>query len=166
MKLIQDELQKVTESIQSCLGLDNLTFYYSTVNEFMNLLANKKTPKLKYPFLFVNSVGVHYKDTPTDTIVIVPDIVIATYSSIKWNAQERDKQSFKPVLLPIYNEFLTLLTRVQGIEITQYGDRYDHYFYGKTGLVGYEQDEYPDHVDAIQLKNFQFRLTNNNNCKK
>lgn len=166
MKLIQDELERIALQVQTCLGLDNMTFYYSTVNEFMNLLANKKTPKEKYPFFFVNSVNVHYKDSPTDMIVEVPDIVIATYSSIKWSAPERDKQSFKPILLPIYSNFLLSCTRDSSVEITKYGDRYDHYFYGKTGLVGYEQDEYPDHIDAIQLKNYQFRLTNNNNCKK
>jgi len=164
MKLIQDELCRIVGKIQEERNLDNLTFYYSTVNEFMQLLSNKKTPKAKYPFFFVNSVNTSYDNTGYDSICSIDDIVIATYSDAKWSALERDKQSFKPILLPIYEKFIDKLKRDRHVEIVKEGEIIIHYFYGKTGLTGYDSGEYPDHVDAIQLRNFQFRLTNN--CKK
>jgi hypothetical protein len=35
---------------------------------------------------------------------------------------------------------------------------YPHFFYGKTGLTGYDGNIVPDFIDAIQLKNYVFRL--------
>jgi len=163
MKLIQDELEKVVAKVQTELMLDNLTFECSTVNEFLAILANKKTPIAKYPFFFVNAQGIEYHDSRTDVIVSVPDIVIATYSDSKWSRRERDEQSFKPILNRIYEVFEDKLNRDRNLDITTYGKRINHYFYGKTGLNGYEEGIYPDHVDAIQLRNFQFRIKNN--CK-
>lgn len=164
MKLIQDELERIVEKIKCELGFENTTFAYSTVAEFLQVLTNKKTPKSKYPFFFINSVNVKYDNNGLDSICTVDDIVIATYSDSKWSAKQRDLQSFKPILLPIYEKFIDKLKRDRHVELVKEGTITIHYFYGKTGLVGYESGEYPDHVDAIQLKNFQFRLTNN--CKK
>lgn len=164
MKLIQEELKRVIGNVQKDLCEDNITFYYSTVNEFLEVLANKKTAKAKYPFFFVNSVNVSYDNSGLDSICSVDDIVIAIDSMSKWNASDRDEKSFKPRLLPIYEKFIDKLKRDRHVEIVKEGTMIIHYFYGKTGLTGYEQGIYPDHVDAIQLKNFQFRLTNN--CKK
>ena len=163
MKLIQNILETEAKRIQKSLGLDNLVFYYSTLNEFIETLNNLKKQNLRYPFFFVHSDRVTYSDGKNDVICSVENIVIATLSDQKWTAAVRDLESFKPILLPIYEELYDGMQRNREINIHSHGDIHIHYFYGKEGIVGYEGLIFPDFIDAIQLKNYKFRISKNNN---
>ena len=158
MILIQDELCRVVENVRKQLGFDNITFQYSTMTEFIQLLTTIKDGNKKYPFFFVHSIGVDYDNSNFDTIVTISDILIAGDSKAKWTREERDDETFKPILNPIYNTFLDKLRRDRNVEIVKRGNITNHYFYGDTGVEGYDGAKFPDHVDVIQLKNFQFRL--------
>ena len=163
MKLIQEEMKRVIGYVQAELKFDNITFAYSTVTEFIQDLTATRSANDKYPFFYVDSVGVTYEPNGIDTICTVKTIVIATDSKPKWTALKRDEESVKPILLPIYDLFVDKLNRDRNIELFEEGDLIIHYFYGDTGLSGYDSGKFPDHVDAIQLNNYKFSLTNN--CK-
>lgn len=155
MRKIQKDMPDFIEMIRQRLSLDNITFYYSTKTEFINLLTATKEASDKYPFFFINSVGVKYNEL--EQTCSVDEIVIATKSLMEWTAIEREQESMS-ILTPIYNAFLDLGKYHKYIKINREGDMTPHYFYGKTGIDGYESGIYPDHVDAISLNNFVFRL--------
>lgn len=159
MKLIQDEIIVMAERIRVKLGLDAIKPYYSTPYEFVTMLTKLKAD-VKYPFIFINSIGVRYGDKG---MVTVPDIVVATRSDKNWSALERDTKSMKPFLIPIVDEFERQMRFSRELRIQTVGEKVLHYFYGTSGINGYEGVLFPDHVDAIQLINYKFRISNN--CK-
>lgn len=166
MILIQDELERVCRNIQKQMGMDNLKFQYSTMNEFIKEMSKIKNENKKFPFFFVHSLGVSYDNTNNDTICTVKDIIIAVDSNSQWTADIRDQKTIKPILLPIFDTFVDKLTRDRGIEIQSKGRVIVHYFYGNTGFAGYDGEIYPDHLDAIQLTDFKFRIINRNCLNK
>ncbi len=155
MTPIQEEIKRVVGYIKRDLKLDNLTFYYSTPAEFIELLTATPAKKDKYPFFFVNSINVRYDKNRQ--ICSVDDIVIATWSDAKWRAEKREKESMS-ILKPIYDEFLRRCDFDKNISIHKEGELFPHYFYGKTGIIGHDGALFPDHVDAIQIKNTEFRI--------
>ncbi len=166
MILIQDELERVSRNIQKQLSMDNLKFQYSTMNEFITEMSKIKNENKKFPFFFVHSLGVSYDNSNNDIICTVKDIIIAVDSNSNWTSDIRDQKTIKPILLPIYDTFLDKLTRDRGIEIQSKGKVIVHYFYGNTGFAGYDGEIYPDHLDAIQLTDFKFRIINRNCLNK
>jgi len=155
MNELQTELERIVGYIKRDFNLDGLLFYYSSPAEFIQLLTATEKKRDKYPFFFVSSINAKY-DYKTN-LCTVDDIVIATWSSADWTTKTRDEESMK-ILKPIYDEFLRRCYYDKNISLHKQGEMYPHYFYGKTGIIGYEEGIFPDHVDAIQLKNIQFRI--------
>lgn len=157
MRPIQNDIETIVGYVKESLGLDNLKFYCSTPNEFIAMLNSlKSNDHMKYPFFFINSTDIRYNDY--DKLCYVGDIVIATLSKPDFTSKAREEKSMTPILKPIFNEFLRYTKINKWVKLHKEGDMYVHYFYGKTGIVGYESGIFPDHVDAIQLKNYQFRV--------
>lgn len=133
-----------------------IRFYHSTPIEFVSVVG-KESNKDKLPFFFVNSIQTSEKDG----IWVIKDIVIATMSDKNWTREKRDELNFKPILIPILQEFFRLLMFDRDLSVYQTGETIFHYFYGETGLNGYEAQKFTQAVDAIQLKNFQFKMSKN-----
>jgi hypothetical protein len=162
MTTIQEVLKPELEKIRVELGFDNMNFYHSTPNEFIQLLMNltNTDSRLKFPLFFVNSTTVKYENG----ICTIGELVIATKTDPMFRAEVRDEQSFKPILLPIYRKFhWDLKTGIRNAVMVKEGSVKLHYFYGKSGLYGYEGTTLPDCIDAIELNNFQIRIFNT--CK-
>lgn len=162
MKQVQDELECLVNKIKKVLCFDNMTFYYSTPYEFISHISEKKNVEDRYPFFFVSSLGVTYNDD----ICSVDNIVIATLSKPEWKSKDRDLKTFKPILIPVYDEFKTRLFNNRNLTLHTEGDVTFHYFYGETGIQGYEGLIFPNFIDAIQLRGFKFRITDNKTCNK
>lgn len=133
-----------------------IRFYHSTPIEFVSVVG-KESNKHKLPFFFVNSISSNEKEG----IWTIKDIVIATMSDKNWTSEVRDRNSFEPTLIPILQEFFRLLMFDRDISVYKTGETFFHYFYGETGLNGYEAQKFTQAVDAIQLKNFQFKMSKN-----
>jgi len=160
MTLIQDELILMAERMRVNLGFDALKPYYSTPYEFVTMMSKAKD-SVKYPFIFISSIGVKYEEKG---VVTVPDIVFGTKSKAEWSALTRDEKSMKPFLIPLIEEFERQLKHVsRKMGIHTYGTMTPHYFYGVSGLNGYDGLIIPDHIDAIQLQNYKFRISEH--CK-
>jgi hypothetical protein len=162
MTLIQDVLKVELEKIRVELGFDNMNFYCSTPNEFVDVLLNltHNDSRLKFPMFFVNSTTVKYNNG----ICTIGEMIIATKTDPLFRAEIRDEQSFKPILLPIYRKLhWSLKSGISNAVMVREGDVKLHYFYGKSGLYGYDGNKLPDYIDAIELNNFQIRIFNK--CK-
>jgi hypothetical protein len=166
MTLLQDILCPEIELVQKDLCLDNSKFKYSTPTEFVDELKALDDSQ-RYPFFFVNSMLVDYDlQSKNDRIINVGEIVIATKTLKEWSSEARDAKSFKPILIPFMERFFERMKFNPKISILKEGKVKLHYFYGKQGLYGSEGNLFNDSVDAIQLLNFQFRLSNNKQCNK
>ena len=166
MTLLQDILCPEIELVQKDLCLDNSKFKYSTPTEFVNEMK-KLDDSQRYPFFFVNSMLVDYDlQSKNDRIINVGEIVIATKTDKEWSSEARDAKSFKPILIPFLERFIERMKFNSKISILKEGKVKLHYFYGKQGIYGYDGDVFNDSVDAIQLLNFQFRLSNKKQCNK
>lgn len=86
-----------------------------------------------------------------------------------YKAKQRDDFNFKPVLMPIYLEFLNQLKASKAFSILDESlivhDPINRYYWGKQGLYGNEGNIFNDHVDCIELKNMELEL-NINYCPK
>lgn len=161
MKLIQDILCKVVEWTKDDLELDNARMKHSSVNEFIAEMKVLGTDK-KYPFFFINSATVDYDlEKPDDVICSIGEIVIATSFDTKksYSSEEKDEYAFKPILTPFLDQFLYRMDHNAEAAISKAGKVKYHYRYGTNGKGGTESDILDDAVCAIQLTNFQFRIT-------
>lgn len=133
-----------------------IKYYYSTPIEFVNIVG-KEAKKNKLPFFFVNALNTKYSN---DTVTI-NDIVIATASSSDWTSSKRKTESYDPILTPIMNDFFRILRGHHDISLSQEGSVIHQMFYGEDTLIGHENAKFDCPVDAIQLKDFKFRITQN-----
>lgn len=154
MRALKPDMQRVMEFVKKRTGLDNIFVYYSTPNEFLDKLMLMQKEN-KYPFFFIDSQRVKYNDV--DRTCTIEDMVIATLSKPEWTADKREELSM-PILKSVLNTFLDVTKMDMYVRLHKEGDIIQHYFYGKTSPLGYDGIIYPDFVDAIQLRNFQFRL--------
>jgi len=88
-------------------------------------------------------------------------IFIATRTDPNYNSEKRKEKSFKPVLYPIYFEFMRQLElsgkfSVSGHEM-QPVRKIDHYFWGRQGLFEKEGNFFTDWIDCIELENLNLQ---------
>lgn len=97
------------------------------------------------------------------------NIVICNLADNNLLAEDRKEQSFKPILHPIYEEFLTqifLSNKFVGIDHPQLipHTQTDRYYWGRKGLFGLDQNLFSDYVDAITIDNLNLKIKNKINC--
>lgn len=82
-----------------------------------------------------------------------------------YKAKQRDDYNFKPVLMPIYLEFMRQLKASKSFSILDESliphDPINRYYWGKQGLYGNEGNIFNDHVDCIEIKNLELELNIN-----
>lgn len=102
-----------------------------------------------------------YADAPLN-------IMIAALTEAKWNSEQRYDKTFKPVLYPIYYEFLNqveLSTEVSTINHSFIKhNKYDRLYWGKQGLYGNTGNMFNDFIDAIEIDNLRLQIMNKPNC--
>lgn len=80
-----------------------------------------------------------------------------------YKAKQRDDYNFKPVLMPIYLEFMKQIQYsglfLSGGQISH--DPINRYYWGKQGLYGNDGNIFNDHVDCIEIKNLKLELSIN-----
>lgn len=96
-------------------------------------------------------------------------IAIINGTQAEYKAKQRDDENFKPVLMPIYLEFMNQIKKSGRFFITS-ADLIPHepinrYYWGKQGLYGNEGNIFNDYVDCIEIKNLKLKV-NINYCPK
>lgn len=89
------------------------------------------------------------------------NVLIITDTSPNYKAAERYTQSFNQVLTPIYDLFISeccasrrILTPKNKIQ----HERVNHLFWGNKGLYGNTANFFEDTIDAIEIKNLDFKV--------
>ena len=90
------------------------------------------------------------------------NIVIAHFTQKTHTVDDRYTQVFKPVLYPIYNEFINQLAKhpliVQGDAEDIDHVKTDRLYWGKKAIGGNEANKLNDHVDAIEIQNLELKF--------
>lgn len=87
-------------------------------------------------------------------------LIIATVTDSKLNAEDRLIKNFKPILQPIYDEFIKEVKRCGYFE-PMYEiphTKTDRYYWGKNGLFGQNEVKFSDFIDCIELQNFKLKV--------
>jgi hypothetical protein len=109
-------------------------------------------------------------DTPMDKGYINVEakldlhFIIARRTEQNYKAAERLKQNFKPVLYPVYDEFMRQLyfSGCFSDAMDPKHRQIDRYFWGKQGLYGNEKNVFNDKIDAIEIQNLKLTLYKQN----
>lgn len=132
----------------------------------LQLLANNASTKTeRYPLVAL------YRDFTEDKgkqIGVYSDqqlhIIIATRTRNDYTTEQRAEKSFKPILHPIVDAFLTKISQSpkfimdRAYPQTEVTDRY---FWGQAGLFGIEKNMFQDWIDCVEIKiNLKLLLKN------
>ncbi len=142
-----------------------LYFYPTTVQEIQRqfaILTSKTSSQFKYKFpciLLILDIPIEFGGELPKAVV---DISIATQSNAEWPSYERDFKVFKPLLRPIYEEFISQLKKSMYISRPVRGFKYTYVerFNTSTDLMKDAVKIYGNTVDAIELIQLELDLEN------
>jgi len=178
---IVDEIETIVGAVSAALltylqGIDSaitaVHYQHGHPKEIIETLMQKdKSTTLqftKYPLiaLFQDFPEAHNQQLGIDNEATL-HIVIVQSTLATYKANERYTRNFKPILYPIYNEFLkqiTLSAKFMNYGIQTLGHtKIDRLFWGKEGLYGNEGNIFNDRLDCIEIRDLKLKV-NLKNC--
>lgn len=169
--ILVDVMRDITASIKTSLDLPNLNYQYGKLEEINEMLiAYTKTTEFaaqKFPMIWVftgfkiTRGNVRFFGETSDL-----RIFIITGSAQADKSVNRIEKNFKPLLYPIYREFLRQIAKSQ--VFTDYlpdtitHSVKDYYFFSQDGA----KSVLTDAVDCVEISNLKLTIKNNNNCPK
>lgn len=93
-------------------------------------------------------------------------LIIAKGTDPNYKAADRYEKNFKPILYPIYLNFIEQLKRSKAIEVISGGEiphtKIDRLYWGREGLYGNTSNTFNDKVDCIEIKDLKLRIKTQN----
>lgn len=89
------------------------------------------------------------------------NILIITDTLPKYKAAERYEKSFNAILTPIYRMFIEECNKSKRIYTAHQKIKHEpinHLFWGNKGLLGNTANFFEDTIDAIEIKNLDFKI--------
>lgn len=179
--LFRDVVAKVSENMTETLqaydpSITGVHYMAGHPLEITNRLSERgKNGKAfeKYPLiaLFLDvpeekNAGIGFESEITATFIIAR----STVSNLI--AEERDTKNFKPVLVPIYREFLKQINEItfghwkpfqtNGVRSLPHRE-WKRYFWGKDTFMKNVANNFNDHLDCIEIENLRLKI-NFKNC--
>jgi hypothetical protein len=97
-----------TAGVPTGVELSSLLYYCSTPTEFVNEVETKLKKSDVYPFIFMESGdNIEYGPILSDgwQPVLIKQTFLCTLNSPDYTAEQRDIESFKPILFPLKEAF-------------------------------------------------------------
>lgn len=117
----------------------------------------------KYPFIaLMQPFDERHSGKDDEEMEVTLEVIIATLTTPKLSTDERYVGNYKPILYPIYNEFIEQLYRNGNFSLA--GNDYvehtktDQPYWGHEGLFGNEGNLFQDFIDAIEIKNLKLKI--------
>ena len=165
--ILTDELETVAAAVKAELGISVLNYQYGEVEELNETLKQWETDpskfNLKFPLIWVAEP---YQITrgPVDIFGIAEvNVFVINQTQKDWKAKERMDNNFKPVILPIYREFLKQI----GISLAfdhPFGRVPEHRTINRYYLGENRQSTLNDVVDAMKISGMKLRISEKFNC--
>lgn len=161
--IVLEILKEIVQKVQSKMGKEIFfTFGNATeISEKLILMSQfAESAKKKYPLFAVftdikeskgNEVA-HFAEVDIDTIVI------ATFTDKNYHSEQRLELTIKPVLVPIYEEFLEQLAKSSYFTFTDkrqiLHDKTDRLSWGQSAIFT-DNNFASDFIDAIEINNLK-----------
>lgn len=181
-------LVKNGDIIQCRNGVSNLNnvVYYNyghpveLVATLTELSKNELTENLRYPLIALVTDFSETKDSPDYYCKCKLNFIIINLTKPEYKAEQRTEISFKPVLHPIYEEFLNQIEKSKYFLIKydesiphMQVDRYywgrngtlDNEVWGKAAVYGAQGNIFNDYIDAIEIIGMELKVNNQFNSK-
>lgn len=151
-------------------GASGAPFYmYGHRQEIANRLTannqDKVQKKRKYPLIALKLDTV--EDVRGNVNDFVLNLVIATISDVNSNAEDRMTKTFKPILYPLYEQFMNAFSTAglfmwddQLDQLWPPHQKIDRPFWGTPGNEGNIKNIFNDPIDAIEIVNMKFSREN------
>lgn len=159
VKRVQDELLGQLKSVDSTIQAVN--YLYGHGAEILATLKERdesiSLSEYKYPLVaLIQDFPERRNPQPGIYCTAEFSLIFAYHTLPELKTEDRYKVSFKPILYPIYMEFMRQL-KLSGLAMLPYGDmpheKIDHPYFGRQNKnAGY------DFMDAIEVANLELKL--------
>lgn len=173
---IEDTLQIITDRVSVAITptlqevndtIEGVFFKFGTVRELNeSLIQLGKTndgSKKKYPLIYL-FVDVR---EPSGFVGKYEDLrlrlAIINYTKPTFKAKERLEENFKPIIMPVYREFLRQLTLAgdmflgaTAVELIKH-TAIRRYYWGEERQNSHDGNPFPDFIDGLEIDNLELK---------
>lgn len=166
-----DEIGLVVQAASIVLGQD-INYLHGHPKEILNTLSEQgKSKSLKYKKYPLVALFQDFGEEMGETVGAYAstslNLVICTSTEAHYTSGQRYEKNFKPVLYPIYEEFLKQLHASKAFDTLSAAKirhrKTDRLFWGRNGLYGNDGNIFNDRIDAIEIENLNLKV-NLKNC--
>lgn len=155
-------VQKVSDELEASIGAVHFIYGHpvEAVNTILEMTKNPTSAAKKYPLIFMYMDFDEEHDGTIDQGVKVSlRFALATWTDPKWKAAERYTNTFKPILYPLYDEFLYRIASSGYFLVTSENTiphtKTDRPYWGSSNGQGNVAN---DHCDVIELTNMKLNV--------
>lgn len=165
--ILTDELETVVAAVKAALGISVLNYQYGEVEELNETLKQfEQDPNkydLKFPLIWVAEPYQVKRGDPSIFGTADVNVFVINSTQKTWKAKERMENNFKPVILPIYREFLKQIEVSMAFD-HPYGRVPEHTTVNRYYLGENRQSTLNDVVDAMKISGLKLRISEKQNC--
>ena len=168
-----DILKSVTLKAEGAMGFPSVNYMYGPIYEIIDKLSimgeSVESSGKKYPMVAIVTDVTERKGERSDIIssVSLPSVIFACVTDPKLMVEDRYENSFKPILQPLYEEWINQLSKAPELETADKlllkHTKTDRLWWGKSQLWTARQVAV-DNIDAIEVNNLEF-LIRRKTCK-
>jgi len=150
--------KKVTPTSISVVLNYHYGHYQEIVNTFKEATHLETVKFEQFPAICLFQDIVEKHSTTTTEREASLHLLIITDTDRSFTAPTRYTNTFKPILIPLYELFMAKLECYGDVQIT--ADNYDYaelLYFGKKGLYGNEGNIFNDFIDAIEINNLTIK---------
>lgn len=146
--------------------MQTISYSRSSFDELIETLAQKDKPvetrNAKYPLIHLVRDFSEDRGKVTGIYAEVNlNIIIIHQTENTYKIEDREEKVFKPVLYPIYYEFMKQLAKHKLVHVDSYKmiphRKWDRAFWGNRQLYA-SKNKLNDYVDAIELQNINLKI--------
>ena len=163
---LTDILGTTVTATATALGID-IQYMFGDVQEVVTKLSimskESTTVKKKYPLiaLFTDIPETRGERTDVQSRVVIPTLIIATFTSKNYHANERMEKSIKAKLQPIYDEFMKQIELNEDFlvlsEMLIKHTKINRLSWGQSAIFTVNNLG-SDFIDAIEIQNLELMI--------
>lgn len=173
-EIIKYIVEQVSYELTDTLRIEqpNITGVYfqhghplEVIAELQKLSQGTTTKNQRYPLVAL------FRDFPEEKGTgngiyseVTLNMIIAVRTEPTYTSDKRKEKSFLPILYPIYNRLMELITKSpkfmkpQGQTGMLKHTKIDHYFWGRESVYGADANIFQDWIDCIEIKNLKIKV--------
>lgn len=174
INIVREVVERVSGNFYACHQLPVHFVHGNTVyvKEVLDKLTrNQATAELKYPLIALYTPIDEDRTDPAFYTKAEVNLAIITGSERELTNEERETETFDPILRPIYRMLMKELKKDKRIAHQYQGDYIPHrysenYSYGHYGAIDANGEMLSDPIDVINIKSLRLEVKPIKNCSR